>query len=1020
MVHVYRKRNKFTYEIRQSSPCCDRSLALLRIFDGRCWTDGLGEYRIWFIAGNKCGILHMRTSRGHWSAAGGARKHFSTLSGEENNGSAVIVETKNKFDNIIDKEWITNDNKLFERAVSVEALKRAWFNQKSKPGMMTRGSDKETLNIINDQWFITTNKKLLEGSFKYPNRRRVLIDKPDGGKRPLTIANPRIKIIERALLNALEPHFEGLYEWVEIDEAEYEAIKDENGEPAPGYRKLKDNSENKLIYQKKHTIIHKVFKPSNYGSRPNRSAHEALHRIKHWKTNTTFLIDYDVSKAFDNVNRKRLKNLFTSYIKDPRFWLEISKMLNAGIILELKQIFEHKGVAQGSILSPFLFNVYMHELDKKVAYLQKLTSDQQKSHESAIYGNQEAEQSYRKVSRDFATDNLRRSLKKYGTKEAVIEARRKAYKEHHDKFGRRKGIDLEVRSIQYVRYVDDFLIGIVGSREYASQVRKDINNFVKGNLHLKVKKDNIVHRNEGQVKFLGHMVGIPEFKAKTSAVPKSIRAARKHKAGSIARFTAADKRLARAKSYEFQANILKQVRSLAQRMKASISKVDNSDSISCILAYKELSIYLMKELKLNDWEQLFDLLRQSNSSPTETGNNVNIALKRWTDHFQVESDRLNEFAATIIRDKISSLIKSKWSEGLSEGISKKIEALQTEYLGKADDIIKESFNEVVEEKRNRVIKKFKINTEAPLSKSDDDLIKLAELLALESAIKSSLRRVTVNASVGEVFAKLRLKGYIHPIKDRAVGNVHLKLYSDAEIVRHYNSVIYSLLQWFSGAGNLSKIKGLAHLLLKSCALTLANKHKKNFYWVYNVYGSDIKVNLGEGSKDVCLITRSDITNSPNKFNLNTKKNSLDHFSLDKIIGRFLKLDHSLEFFLGCCVEGCNVTDNIEVHHIAKLHRRVHKDGKISVLDRKGKRVKGLPAVLTALNRKQLPLCHEHHLDFEMGRYHPLDYSKLSTVLNRNSQRFRLPMPKDGDFKPIFDGLDYTTQKKSNGEQKTKE
>ena len=1017
MVHVYQKRNKFVYEIRQSSPCCDRLPARLRIFDGRCWTEGLGEYRIWFIAGNKCGTLHMRTSRGHWSAAGGVRKHFSTLSGEEDNGSAVIVETKKKFDNIIDEGWITNDNKLFERAVSVEALKRAWFIQKSKPRMMTRGADKETLNSISDQWFVTTNKKLLEGSFKYPNQRRVLIDKPEGGTRPLTIANPRIKIIERALLNALEPHFEGLHEWVKIDEAEYEASKDENGESVSGHRTLKDK--NKLIYQKKRIITHAVFLPSNYGSRPNRSAHEALNSIKHWKTNTTFLIDYDVSKAFDNVNRKRLKNLFTSYIKDPRFWLEISKMLNTGITLELKQIFEHKGVVQGSILSPFLFNVYMHELDKKIAYLHKLTSDQQKSHESATYGNPEAEQSYRKISRDFATDNLRRSLKKYGTKEAIIEARRKAYKEHHDKFGRRKGVDLEVRSIQYVRYVDDFLIGIVGSKEYASQIRKDINNFVKGNLHLKVKKDNIVHRNEGQVKFLGHMIGIPEFKAKTSAVPKAIRAARKHKTSSIARFTAADKRLARAKSYEFQANILKQIRVLAQRMKVSISKADNIDIISCILAYRELSIYLMKELKLNDWEQLFDLLRQTNSSSSETGNNVNIALKRWTDHLQIESDRLNEFAATIVRDKISSLIKSKWSEGLPGGISKKIEAVQTEYLHKADDIIKESFNEIVENKRNRVIKKFKINTENPLSKSDDDLIKLAELLALESSIKSSPRRVSVNAPVGAVFAKLRLKGYIHPIKDRAVGNVHLKLYSDAEIVRHYNSVIYALLQWFSGAGNLSKIKGLAQLLLKSCALTLANKHKKNLYWVYNVYGSDIKVNLGEGSKDVWLITRSEITNSPNKFNLNTKKNSLDHFSIDRIIGRFLKLDHSLEFFVGCCVEGCNVTDNIKIHHINKLHRRIHKYGKISVLDRKGKRVKGLPAVLTALNRKQLPLCHQHHLDFEKGRYHPLDYSKLSTVFNRNSQRFRLPMPKDGDFKPIFEGLDYTIQKKPNSEQSTK-
>lgn len=56
----------------------------------------------------------------------------------------MSIETKNKFDNIIDEKWITNDNKLFERVVSVEALKRAWYVQKSKPGMMTKGSGGET------------------------------------------------------------------------------------------------------------------------------------------------------------------------------------------------------------------------------------------------------------------------------------------------------------------------------------------------------------------------------------------------------------------------------------------------------------------------------------------------------------------------------------------------------------------------------------------------------------------------------------------------------------------------------------------------------------------------------------------------------------------------------------------------------------------------------------------------------------------------------------------------------------
>ena len=141
MVHVYQKRNKITYEIRQSSPCCDRLLVLLKVSDGRYWAEGLGEHRIWFIAVNKCETLYMRTSRRYWSAAGEARKYFSTLSGEKNNESAVLAETKNKFDNIIAEKLITNDNKLFERAVSVEVLKRAWCNKKSEPGMMIKGSD---------------------------------------------------------------------------------------------------------------------------------------------------------------------------------------------------------------------------------------------------------------------------------------------------------------------------------------------------------------------------------------------------------------------------------------------------------------------------------------------------------------------------------------------------------------------------------------------------------------------------------------------------------------------------------------------------------------------------------------------------------------------------------------------------------------------------------------------------------------------------------------------------------------
>lgn len=96
--------NKITYEIRQSFPCCDGLLAQFRIFDERCWTEGLGEYRIRFIAGNKYGILDMRTNCRYWSVVGEARKYFSTLLGKEDNESALLVETMNKFDDIVDEK----------------------------------------------------------------------------------------------------------------------------------------------------------------------------------------------------------------------------------------------------------------------------------------------------------------------------------------------------------------------------------------------------------------------------------------------------------------------------------------------------------------------------------------------------------------------------------------------------------------------------------------------------------------------------------------------------------------------------------------------------------------------------------------------------------------------------------------------------------------------------------------------------------------------------------------------------
>jgi len=113
--------------------------------------------------------------------------------------------------------------------------------------------------------------------------------------------------------------------------------------------------------------------------------------------------------------------------------------------------------------------------------------------------------------------------------------------------------------------------------------------------------------------------------------------------------------------------------------------------------------------------------------------------------------------------------------------------------------------------------------------------------------------------------------------------------------------------------------------------------------------------------------------------------------------------------MGCSVLNCKETNNIEAHHVRALRRNVNKNGVTSAVDIKGNRVKGLPAVLTAINRKQIPICTKHHLEFERGEYIQLDYTKLSAVLNRNSTK--LPVPKDSDFIPILKGNVFSFEEK---------
>jgi len=84
----------------------------------------------------------------------------------------------------------------------------------------------------------------------------------------------------------------------------------------------------------------------------------------------------------------------------------------------------------------------MDALDKKIKQLQNQTKITYKTYITGAYGDQTAEKEYRALSKEFTLDKLRKTFQKYGSRKAVIEARRGAYKKYYDKYGRRKRVEL--------------------------------------------------------------------------------------------------------------------------------------------------------------------------------------------------------------------------------------------------------------------------------------------------------------------------------------------------------------------------------------------------------------------------------------------------------------------------------------------------------------------------------------------------------------------------------------------------
>jgi len=249
----------------------------------------------------------------------------------------------------------------------------------------------------------------------------------------------------------------------------------------------------KLLQEVLRTILEAYYEPQfsdqSHGFRPGRGCHTALREIYGKWTGVIWFIEGDISECFDSIDHAILLDKLRENIHDERFIRLISNMLKAGYMEHWKFNATLSGTPQGGVISPILSNIYLHTFDEFVT--QQLIPKWTKGD----------------VRRDNQEYNALIARAGYLRKKGDMEAA-KAVKRQAMQIPSMDTKDPDFRRLKYVRYADDFLLGFIGPKEEAEQIKKEIGTFLQEQLKLELSKAKtlVTHARTQAANFLGYEI----------------------------------------------------------------------------------------------------------------------------------------------------------------------------------------------------------------------------------------------------------------------------------------------------------------------------------------------------------------------------------------------------------------------------------------------------------------------------------------------------------------------------------
>lgn len=239
------------------------------------------------------------------------------------------------------------------------------------------------------------------------------------------------------------------------------------------------------------------FSPTSHGFRPDRGCHTALREIHRKWNGTTWFIEGDISECFDKLDHSVLLSILGENIHDNRFLRLIENLLKAGYLEEWRFNVTPSGTPQGGVVSPLLSNIYLDRLDKFVDQTLHPKHNQGTKRKPNLAYNRLANRVYYlvKTGRRAEAQKLRKQMKQMPSTDPN---------------------DPEFRRLRYVRYADDFLLGFIGPRKEAEEIKATLAEFLRETLKLELSeiKTLITHARTSAAHFLGYEVVVHQNNTK--------------------------------------------------------------------------------------------------------------------------------------------------------------------------------------------------------------------------------------------------------------------------------------------------------------------------------------------------------------------------------------------------------------------------------------------------------------------------------------------------------------------------